>query len=403
MPSKDKLQALESATQELQDKRKSSYATAKLSVLPTVAFKQPIHLPQTIIFLHTPKTGGTNLSFLVGAWAKLDTAYKPYRFAVPERTDGIPPNKIIENWQGGLKTAEDVLSQQPDFCEDKNFISGHFPFGLHAHIKRSTGYITLVREPVAQQLSAFYFSCQRGYETQDRLEAWLNECLDNPQTRLLAGKKCMTGACTAATLEKAKQNIQNHFLLAGVTEDTDAFIQIFASMQKRGPLAFCRAQVTGEKREVLPSETYLKVLAEKHQFDVELYAWVKERWNQWKKDNVCEIPQVIMQDQKIMCLKSEFASTRTPVWYTKEEIEGYNRSVEDTLVSVQQSHSGISTITYVQTEKIVEILKTFIPGEEPAQVVLQYLYAAHEITKPMGVASASSSSSCHAQLTNPAF
>lgn len=374
---------------EPQNKKKSSFATAQLNILGTVHFKQPISLPNTIIFLHIPKTGGTNLHFLVEAWAKADSTFKPYRFAVPERTNGQGGSKIVKNWQGALKTAEEALSKKSDCCEDKHFISGHFPFGLHTHIKRTTGYITLLREPVAQQLSAFYFACQRGHAIQEMLETYLGECLDNPQTRLLAGKKHMDGACTAAILEKAKQNIEEHFLLAGVTEDTDAFIQIFAAMQNRDPLALCRAQVTGEKREILPSEAFQKVLAEKHQFDMQLYQWVKKRWYEWKKNNVCEVPVPIIQDEKILCLKPQFASTRLPEWCTIDEIETYNASVSrEGLVAIQQNHSGVSTITFEKAEQIVNMLKDLIPNmnktEEPARLVLEYLYASHEITKPIG-------------------
>ncbi len=377
-----------------------SYAASTLSILPTVAFNTPMSIPMqadhSIIFIHIPQTGGTNLNYLVSAkaWvapeAKTKSLFKSYRFALPTREDKISPKKMTDGWKGGLYTARKILDKNPDFCEDIDFLQSHFPFGIHEFIKtRKTAYVTLVRDPIERELSALNISRQKKYDISETPEKYLMECLDNPQTRLLAGYDAMKEKCTEKTLEKAKQNINTHFLLAGITEDTNGFIQIFASMQKWGPIALCRAQVTGKKKIETPSPELKKMLEEKHQLDIQLYAWVKKRWYEWKQKFVQEEPQAIPKHQPIFSLLPNYSEKRVPEFLLKKEIQAYNQSVSDELVKVMQNPSGLSSITAGQANEILEILNEYIPQvkgnyEEPAQLVLSYLFQPEEIIGQIG-------------------
>ena len=75
----------------------------------------------------------------------------------------------------------------------------------------------------------------------------MDEMIDNPQVRLIAGTECMTRVCNAETLAKAKENIERHFLLVAPHEDVNSFIQILASVQGWGSLAYAPLQITREK------------------------------------------------------------------------------------------------------------------------------------------------------------
>jgi hypothetical protein len=76
----------------------------------------------TIIFVHPPKTAGTNICFMAEALSKNSNSFKCIRFAVP-RVPMRSPGFISEGWSGGLESAFNALRADPDYCKDKNFIS----------------------------------------------------------------------------------------------------------------------------------------------------------------------------------------------------------------------------------------------------------------------------------------
>jgi hypothetical protein len=337
------------------DNSNRSFASPKLEILKPLEFNENITPIDCIIFVHPPKTGGTNLVFLAEAMAKLNPTFKVRRFGVP-RTPGQSPNKITENWVGGFGSLEIAMKTDADPCKDLNFISGHFPFGLHEKTKKPAKYLALIRNPIERELSSANFDFQRSYVTKDASSHYLcDETIDNPQVRLLAGQAYMSGACTTAVLVKAKENINKHFLMVGITEDTNAFIQIFASIQKWAPIAIHRAQVTGEKvfKEastendkplVDENSKYLaeikKKLAQKHAFDLQLYDWVKVRWNEWKKKIIKREIQVL-DTQEMTCITYEFANNKTPVRMTQAKIVEYNSKLSAELVEITQNPSGV--------------------------------------------------------------
>lgn len=363
------------------EKANRSFATQKLEVLLPVAFKAPLQpCSGAMIFLHTPKTGGTTLWFVAQALSKENANFKVHRFAVP-RVEGYSPSRIFEGWEGGLASAKPVLEKDPHFCDGINLISGHFPFGLHRYLPESASkpsYITLMRDPIEQAVSLTNFDFQRGYVDKKDAKAYLlGENIDNPQTRSLAGVQCMKGVCTAETLQQAKNNIEEYFLLAGITEDLNDFIRILASMHGWGPVAICRAQVTGEKVFTDISADLRKQLEAKHHIDIQLYAWMKQRWYAWKTEQVASFQNLnLWESQKILCIKSDFATTRIPERLLLAEVEAYNQTVSDALIEITQSH----VLSEAELSKIRELLSELMPCEasvetgSPVTLILNYLH-----------------------------
>ncbi|HET9843621.1 MAG TPA: hypothetical protein VFP93_03065, partial [Gammaproteobacteria bacterium] len=313
--------------------KKRSFASNNLKILPTLTFKSEQIAPEKIIFMHVPKTGGTNLHYLAQALeytGKKDFYY--YRFAVP-RKENVSPCLLYPGWRGGLDTIE---ATNPLMCATFNFISGHFPFDLNALPWNNFKFITLIRNPIDRALSLTNFDIQRGYiGKSDALNYALKCEIDNPQTRAIAGAEWMFGICTQETLDRAKSNIENYFMLAGVTEDTNGFMQVLASILRWKPCAIVQSQVTAEK--VLPTfpDDVVKSLKEKYKYDLELYTWVKERWEAWKARNIVEV-NFIPYDLKLMCITHEFASTREPVFMDQEEIMKHNNHCEKEYSPIQQ-------------------------------------------------------------------
>lgn len=321
------------------DRKNRSFASQKIEILRPVTFTAPVEPCDRIIFIHPPKTGGTNLCFIVDALSKTNSLFKSTRFPVP-RITGQSPGLITENWIGGLKSVEDAMQINPHACDGWNFISGHFPFGLHEILDGPAKYIALIRHPIERALSSTNFDYQRGYITKENAQAYLLSAeIDNPQTRLLAGKAFMSGSCNDETLKMAKNNIQKHFLLAGITEDTNSFIQILASIQNWGALALPRNQVTGDKVIAQLGTEIKDILENKHKYDLRLYDWVKTQWKLWKANYINSVQDISAKE--ILCITPNFANTRSPKRMTEREVEIYNQALTEELIEVSQNHSEL--------------------------------------------------------------
>lgn len=407
------------------DKTQISFAHPKLTVYEPLAFNTVFPPIESTIFMHPPKTAGSSFVNVVRAIerTKMDGSYKTFRFGVPPRTKHSP-NRISDDkqggvWQGGLQTANEKLNENPNFIEEANqfkfqFLSGHFPYGLHTRIQKPIQYIVLVANPIEREISCLNFDFQRGFVEATEAETYLETALDNPQTRMIAGPDYMSSKirCDATVLEKAKQNIQKHFLLAGVKDDADTFLRVFISMQGWGPLAACRAQVTGTK--VITSTdprlpALQALLAEKHSIDLQLYAWIKKRWEEWKAQHI-KTPSITEKpkeaaiksspagandtktntEQQLLCVLPDFATVHQPKFMTRTEIEAYNKSVSDDLVEVTQN---IFAKTIEQTINKVNTNKDLETSSNPAITFAKDLATTKTVVPQSGTASASTISS----------
>jgi hypothetical protein len=332
-------------------KRDNSFATQQLENLPLVNFRRPQKPVEHLIFLHFPKTGGTNIHFIAEALARISKSkFKNKRFGVPIRSSPVPkaaPNLVYRGWQGGLGNADKELAADPNCCKDVDLISGHFPFGLHEKIGVPAQYITLLRDPVERAISCANFDNQRGFVADEVVNEYLLEAeIDNPATRMLAGPEYMSGECSQNTLEKAKANIEKHFLLVGITEDANTFYQALETIQGWGPISMVRSQVTGEKKISEPSPDVIARLQAKHKIDKDLYEWAKARWYKWKAENIASIMEMDPKQQYI-CIPAEFAKTRIPLLMTADEIAAFNKAKPQELIRVDQIPPGVKPASEV--------------------------------------------------------
>jgi hypothetical protein len=298
-----------------------SYSAQHIVVLPELITLKMAPI-ERIIFLHIPKTAGTNLSNIVRAVQK--THFE--RLPVP-RIPGISPTAITPGWLGGL---QEIGSLPEPF-----FIMGHFPYGLHRQISKPCQYITLVRHPLTRELSSANFAYQRGYLDAQDVEAYLLErVVDNPQVRLIAGM--MEGLCTEETFILALENIERDFFLVAPSSEVDLFLQILSKNQGWGPVAYAPMQVTNKKA-IEHLDPFLKnALLKKHAWDAKLYAWVKKRWNQYKKEMVLGY-KALQSTDRILTLMPDHLTTRTPRFLSIEEIEAHNRAHEgEDLLELEQ-------------------------------------------------------------------
>jgi hypothetical protein len=322
----------------LLEKRNVSYASKRVEVLPLCALEHPPVEDKNacIIFVHPPKVGGTNLTFIMHAIL----GDHNIRYAVP-RVEGVSPGFITPGWIGGMAKLKADPGPLP--ADDRLiFVSGHFPYGAHEYLPpKKTMYVSLLCKPEKREISSLNFDFQRGYVKREEAESYLlDRMIDNPQTRMIAGEIFMRGPCDERTLDRAKRNLEN-FLLVGVIEETNTFMQAFLSLFKLQPVAIGHTQVTADKvYETVSDELKAKLIA-KHRFDAQLYEHVKDRWTRWKQLFLKD-PLPIAADQKILTIFPEFANTKKPEFKTLTEITEYNAAQgEGDLVQVSQKHDGL--------------------------------------------------------------
>lgn len=222
-----------------------------------------------------------------------------------------------------------------------NFISGHFPVGVHNFLQHNFNYIAMIRDPVEREISGINFDYQRGYiEAEDAEFYLMNTMLDNPQTRIIAGEKAMYGPCSEEAYQQALTNLDKLFLFAAPHSAAFEVMQTLGNFYQSGPFAIAKAQVTGIKLIEQPSSDLAERLRTKHCFDTKLAQHVKTQWDRWKDDHV--LGTVAAQpDDTLLCIGPDFAATKTPVLLKRSDVEQHNARTADGLVESSQHHTEI--------------------------------------------------------------
>src|SRR5581483_8192664 len=176
---------------------------------------------KALLYLHLPKCGGTTLNRVI------EWEYNPLRIY------SIDPSFFRWSYYKLGKWPKERLAKMRVF-------KGHMPFGLHRILPQPATYITVLREPVERVISEYYFAKHYRLHPQHRrmqslsLEEYsMTTPHHNLQCKLLAGlpgpRDFLDGDCSELHLETAKQNVANHFSLAGLTgrfEETLALLKL---------------------------------------------------------------------------------------------------------------------------------------------------------------------------------
>ncbi len=215
-----------------------------------------------LLFTHIPKTAGITFLHVVSA---------QYRMRQIHNARGASPDtvKLIAT----LRKKKAI-----------RFVRGHFGFGVHELIDRSSRYLCFLREPIARVISHYYFHCH----VHDAVPDWVAFCAshENTMTRYLSGAKFTAAYSGAppeptdqATLEAAKSNLQQHYWF-GITERFDESILLFRNRLAWDIPCYKSRNIT-PKKPVSPEPQDILSLIERHnRFDIELYAFANELFDQ---------------------------------------------------------------------------------------------------------------------------
>ncbi len=248
--------------------------------------------PDHVIFLHIPKTAGTTLIKVLRNQYGRSSIFSIY--SQPTSDD-----------------AERFVSLPQQVRDRYRLLQGHWPFGMHKFFSGECRYISAMRDPVDRLVSEYYYilripdhylheqvtSCNMSLE--DFVTSDITTELDNGQLRLLAGceKEVPFGQIGKEHLEMAKQNIEKHFDVVGLTKRFDETLLLYKHFLgwKRYPYYHRRNVTAARPSSDTATPESLSLIAERNRFECALYEWVKERFeeqiNKYDGDFSAELAQ----------------------------------------------------------------------------------------------------------------
>ncbi len=240
----------------------SREGTAEPWALP--AFKSPEEGREALIFLHIPKTAGTTLNRII------DRQYSPFAIFT------INPYRI--------KASVERLKRFPEKRSRRlRVVRGHLSYGIHEFLPQKATYITILRDPVARVLSAYYFVLRRPlhplHRKLKRERLRVEDCLrlfphfQNLQCRLIAGVQD-TRPSDERLLDIAKENLTKSFSVVGICERFEESL-ILISETFGWELPFYENQRVAKSHPLV--ERQLEDLIREHnRLDDELYEFAKK-------------------------------------------------------------------------------------------------------------------------------
>jgi hypothetical protein len=222
-----------------------------------------------VLFLHIPKTAGTTLRHII------------------ERQ--YPPDAILIQNQPTLHQALQALP--PGKADRVSVVMGHLWFGAHALFARPATYLTMLRDPIDRIISHYYFvqrdpqhylhDVVRGMSLEEYVTSNCSAEISNDQTRLLAGSApAEIGQPSEDILATAKQNLDRHFAVVGLTEEFDwSVILMKRRFGWRSPFYLKRNVTRHPTKAKLSSET-VRLIEQRNQLDLAVYRYAQARFRE---------------------------------------------------------------------------------------------------------------------------
>ncbi len=225
------------------------------------------------LFLHIPKSAGSTLRYII------KEKYKR-RFGVV-------------NWHWTLWKDNNYLRESFDFKElgKNNIVYGHFNYGLHEFLNQEVQYFTILRDPFKRVQSGYFHilrDSNSAYHTNiknmsfvEYLNSELILDVDNGQVRRISGigEDVPFGELTEEHYNKAIQNIENHFLFVGLTENFNASLYLLSKLMGwKSPYYWTQNKGKNKKQELINVDDKQKAV-ELNKWDYKLYDYCEQKLN----------------------------------------------------------------------------------------------------------------------------
>ncbi len=233
----------------------------------------------TIIFLHIGKTAGSTLRKVLH---RNVPRARTLLVQTPQRRDTLRPRR-----EG---TVEAFASMPEDVRARAKLVEGHIIFGIHRFVPGPSTYITVLRNPVALAVSQYRYVLRtpghrlhdmvvsQAMSLEDYVRSGVSLEVDNSQTRAISGDVTAPfGGCSQAMLDAAKQHIEDHFAVVGLTERFDESLVLMGRTFGWKRLSYVPVKVAPASREPIPDHVR-RLLEEQNRFDVDLYRYAAQRF-----------------------------------------------------------------------------------------------------------------------------
>lgn len=229
--------------------------------------------PDTIIFLHIPKTAGTTLNHI------FRQQYEPQQLHAWGPTDSIQ-----------------AYQQLP--IEEKKairLISGHTAYGIHELVPGTSTYMTFLRDPVQRVVSYYHFVKNNDQHylsshianefkgIKPFVSSGITPMVDNGQTRFISGAwpEPGFGEITSQHFAQAKANLDQSFTVVGLTEQFDMTLLLLRDAFNWRNIKYVRQNVTkaAPHERILTPEERETILAFNH-WDMLLYEYACARFEE---------------------------------------------------------------------------------------------------------------------------
>jgi Galactose-3-O-sulfotransferase len=278
--------------------------------------------PPVLIFFHIPKTGGLTMAGVVQHC--LPNQYFDCELYVPDTALWV---------RSTAKIAEKFKKMPEKRQRDVRCVVGdHVSMDVARIFDKPSKFFTILREPVDRVISSFYFGRTRPelpshpYIKDMTLEEYLDSGFgldyDNQQVRMLSGcaeldspwgrngRPVSRRPVKRHYLEKAKRNIEKHFIVAAPLEMFTHLIWFLKRLYgwPTHLILFRRQNETpGRPSAHAVSESTRKRLETLNRYDIELYEWVKDRF--MKQIEPLE-PEFSREVRRLEMLNSAFQRVR---------------------------------------------------------------------------------------------
>ena len=218
---------------------------------------------EALIFLHIPKTAGTTLNRII------EWQYSPFAIFT------MDPHRI-------RATAERFKRLPEARRRHLQVVRGHLFYGIHEFLPQGATYITMLREPVARLLSAYYFVLRRPlnplHRKLKRERLGVEDCIrlfperNNTQCRFIAGVED-TAINDERLLAIAKENLTKSFSVVGISERFEESLMLMAKTFDWEILSYENRRVAKTRPQIASS--VVDMIREHNRLDLELYEFGK--------------------------------------------------------------------------------------------------------------------------------